>query len=29
MKVTVNGELNKYYVQMLCMVFFPGVKFSD
>ena len=29
MKVTVNGELNKYYVQMLCMIFFPGVKFSD
>ena len=29
MKVTVNGELNKYYVQTLCMIFFPGVKFSD
>ena len=29
MKITVNGELNKYYVQMLCMIFFPGVKFSD
>ncbi len=29
MKVTVNGELNKYYIQMLCMIFFPGVKFSD
>ncbi len=29
MKVTLNGELNKYYVQMLCMIFFPGVKFSD
>ena len=29
MKVSVVGNLNKYYVQTLCMVFFPGVKFSD
>lgn len=29
MKVSVFGDLNKYYVQTLCMVFFPGVKFSD
>ena len=29
MKVSVDGNLNKYYVQTLCMVFFPGVKFSD
>ncbi len=29
MKVEVNGELNKYYVQMLCMIFFPGVKFTE
>ena len=29
MKVNVNGDLNVYYVQMLCMIFFPGVKFSE
>lgn len=29
MKVSVFGDLNKYYVQTLCMIFFPGVKFSD
>ena len=29
MKVNVNGDLNRYYVQMLCMIFFPGVKFSE
>ena len=29
MKVEVNGKINKYYVQTLCMVFFPGIKFSD
>lgn len=29
MRVNVEGNLNKYYVQTLCMVFFPGVKFSD
>lgn len=29
MKVEVSGNLNRYYVQMLCMVFFPGVKFSE
>lgn len=29
MIVKVNGNLNKYYVQTLCMVFFPGVRFSD
>lgn len=29
MKVNVSGNLNKYYVQMLCMIFFPGIKFSE
>ena len=32
MKVTVNNEsadINRYYVQTLCMIFFPGEKFSD
>lgn len=31
MKVTLKGELpiNRYYVQMLCMIYFPGVKFSE
>ena len=32
MKVTVineNRDINRYYVQTLCMIFFPGEKFSD
>ena len=32
MKVTVcneNRDVNRYYVQTLCMIFFPGEKFSD
>ena len=32
MKVTVineNRDINRYYVQSLCMIFFPGEKFSD
>ena len=29
MKVKVNGNINEYYVQTLCMLFFPGAKFSD
>ena len=28
MIVNVNGSINKYYVQTLCMIFFPGIKFS-
>lgn len=28
MKLTVEGNVNPYYVQTLCMLFFPGVKFS-
>lgn len=31
MKVDLDGNLpiNRYYVQMLCMIYFPGVKFSE
>ena len=29
MKLSVNGNINKYYVQTLCMIFFPGEKFSE
>jgi len=29
MILTVNGNINKYYVQTLCMLFFPGAKFSE
>ena len=31
MKVILNGNvpINRYYVQMLCMIYFPGVKFSE
>ena len=27
MKLTVNGDINAFYVQTLCMIFFPGEKF--
>ena len=29
MKLFVNGDINKYYAQTLCMIFFPGAKFSE
>ncbi|MFA6947825.1 MAG: coproporphyrinogen dehydrogenase HemZ [Eubacteriales bacterium] len=31
MKLIINGnvEINKYYAQTLCMIFFPGAKFSE
>jgi oxygen-independent coproporphyrinogen-3 oxidase len=29
MKLIINGNINKYYVQTLCMLFFPGAKFSE
>ncbi|MBR6559350.1 MAG: coproporphyrinogen dehydrogenase HemZ [Clostridia bacterium] len=29
MILTVKGNINKYYVQTLCMLFFPGAKFSE
>ncbi|MBE6703080.1 MAG: coproporphyrinogen dehydrogenase HemZ [Ruminococcaceae bacterium] len=28
MKLHVSGEINEYYVQTICMIFFPGEKFS-
>ena len=27
MKLTVNGDINAFYVQTLCMIFFPGERF--
>ena len=29
MILKINGNINKYYVQTLCMVFFPGATFSE
>ena len=29
MKLNVSGNINHYYVQTLCMIFFPGEKFSE
>ena len=29
MILKINGDINRYYVQMLCMVFFPGATFSE
>ena len=29
MILKINGKINKYYVQTLCMVFFPGATFSE
>lgn len=29
MKLYVDGNINRYYVQTLCMIFFPGEKFPD
>ena len=29
MIVHLDGDLNRYYVQTLCMIFFPGEKFSE
>ena len=28
MKLYISGDVNTYYVQTLCMIFFPGEKFS-
>ena len=28
MRLYIEGPVNKYYVQTLCMIFFPGSKFS-
>ena len=29
MRLYIDGPVNKYYIQTLCMIFFPGSKFSD
>lgn len=29
MKITINGDINRFYVQTLCLLFFPGAKFSE
>lgn len=29
MIININGNINRYYVQTLCMIFYPGAKFSD
>ncbi len=29
MRVYIEGPVNKYYIQTLCMIFFPGSKFSE
>jgi len=29
MKLIIDGQVNLYYVQTLCMIFFPGEKFSE
>ncbi|MBR2459773.1 MAG: coproporphyrinogen dehydrogenase HemZ [Clostridia bacterium] len=29
MKLFIDGKVNRYYIQTLCMIFFPGAKFSE
>ena len=29
MKLNISGNINSYYVQTLCMIFFPGERFSE
>lgn len=29
MKLIIDGDINKYYVQMLCMIYFPGIRFGE
>ena len=29
MKIIIDGAINVYYVQTLCMIYFPGTKFSE
>ncbi len=29
MKLIIHGDINKYYVQTLCMIFFPGASFGE
>ena len=28
MLLQIDGDLNKYYIQTLCMLFYPGAKFA-
>jgi hypothetical protein len=28
-KVIIDGAINVYYVQTLCMIYFPGTKFAE
>ena len=29
MQIEINGDINRYYVQTLCMIYYPGAKFTD
>ena len=29
MIIKINGDINRYYVQTLCMIYYPGAKFTD
>ena len=29
MKLYIDGDISRYYVQTLCMIFFPGAKFPE
>ncbi len=29
MLIEINGDINRYYVQTLCMIYYPGAKFTD
>ena len=29
MLIHINGNVNRYYVQTLCMIFYPGAKFTE
>ena len=29
MRLYIEGPVNKYYIQTLCMIFFPGGKFGE
>ena len=29
MKLHIEGDINEYYVQTLCMIFYPGEKFTE
>ena len=29
MKLYIDGDIGRYYVQTLCLIFFPGAKFPE